>query len=244
MRSATSLEPVPPACTVPNEVFLSHSSKDRAFAERLVEVLRRHRIPVWYSKTDILGSQQWHDEIGRALERCDWFIVVLSPDALDSMWVRRELVYCLQENRFEGRIAPLLHRSCNYRKLLDPSPDTKDRLHRRIRGRLPRVAWNLGRRIRPAWPVIARTADLSRLGQRSRNPCETLDICRHTERGYRPSTKSTGPDQNAAVTAKRTTRPVPGRYRPGGRLRTMSRSGSSRGGNSVSPGGMPFCCSR
>ena len=117
MRSATSLEPAPPACTVPNEVFLSHSSRDRAFAERLVEVLRRHRIPVWYSKTDILGSQQWHDEIGRALERCDWFIVVLSPDALDSMWVRRELLYCLQENRFEGRIVPLLHRSCNYRKL-------------------------------------------------------------------------------------------------------------------------------
>ncbi len=100
-----------------NEVFLSHSSQDRAFAERLVDVLRRHGIPVWYSRTDIRGSQQWHDEIGRALQRCEWFIVVLSPDAVDSMWVRRELVYCLQENRFEGRIAPLLHRSCDYRKL-------------------------------------------------------------------------------------------------------------------------------
>ena len=117
MRSATSLESASPVCTVPNEVFLSHSSKDRAFAERLVGVLRRRGIPVWYSKTDIRGSQQWHDEIGRALERCDWFVVVLSPDAVGSIWVRRELMYCLQQNRFEERIAPLLYRSCDYRKL-------------------------------------------------------------------------------------------------------------------------------
>ena len=26
-------------------------------------------IPVWYSYTDIQGARQWHDEIGRALQR-------------------------------------------------------------------------------------------------------------------------------------------------------------------------------
>ena len=50
--------------------FVSHSHVDQEFAERLVGVLRRHRIPVWYSDTDMQGAQQWHDEIGRALQRC------------------------------------------------------------------------------------------------------------------------------------------------------------------------------
>ena len=97
----------------PNEVFLSHSSKDRSFVSRLVEVLRRHAIPVWYSETNITGAQQWHDEIGRALKRCDWFVLVLSPDAVGSKWVKRELVYSLQQDHFEERIAPLLYRPCS-----------------------------------------------------------------------------------------------------------------------------------
>ena len=98
---------------MPTEVFVSHSHADQEFAERLVGVLRRHRIPVWYSDTDIQGARQWHDEIGRALQRCDWFIVVLSPESVASMWVKRELVYALDQDRFEGRIAPLMHRACD-----------------------------------------------------------------------------------------------------------------------------------
>lgn len=54
---------------MPNEVFLSHSSEDRDFADSLAEVVRAHGIPVWYSDTDIRGAQQWHDEIGAALQR-------------------------------------------------------------------------------------------------------------------------------------------------------------------------------
>lgn len=96
---------------------MSHSRKDRAFVERLVGVLRRQEIPVWYSDAEIQGAQQWHDEIGKALKRCDWFILVLSPDAVASTWVKRELLYTLQQDRFEGRIAPLLFRACDYEQL-------------------------------------------------------------------------------------------------------------------------------
>ncbi len=102
---------------MPTEVFVSHSHEDQPFAEWLVGVLRRHQIPVWYSDTDIQGAQQWHDEIGSALQRWDWFIVVLSPDSVVSRWVKRELLYTLQQDRLEGRIAPLLHRACDYEQL-------------------------------------------------------------------------------------------------------------------------------
>ena len=99
---------------LPNEVFLSHSSKDRPFVLRLVKVLGQHGVPVWYSETNIRGAQEWHDEIGKALRRCDWFALVLTPNAVDSMWVKRELVYSLNQSRFEGRILPLSHRRCSH----------------------------------------------------------------------------------------------------------------------------------
>ena len=101
----------------PAEVFLSHSSKDRVFASRLAAVLGRHGLNVFYSKKSIRGVQQWHDEIGQALARCNWFLLVLSPAAVDSEWVKRELVYALQSKRYRKHIAPLLLKPCKIDKL-------------------------------------------------------------------------------------------------------------------------------
>lgn len=102
---------------MPNEIFLSYSNLDRDFATRLVDVLKRHRVPVWFSPKDVLGAQQWQDEIGGALSRCDWFVVILSPNSIDSMWVKRETAYALQQKRYENRIVPLLYQDCDVDKL-------------------------------------------------------------------------------------------------------------------------------
>ena len=102
---------------LPREVFLSHSTKDRPFAERIAAVLRHHAVPVWYSATNIVGAKQWHDEIGKALARCDWFIVVLSPHSIKSMWVKRELLYALNDSRYDSRIIPISHKPCNHMDL-------------------------------------------------------------------------------------------------------------------------------
>src|SRR5207302_5970780 len=81
---------------IPQEVFLSHSSKDREIASRIADVLRDRGVPVWYSETNLRGAQQWHDEIGQALKRCDWFLLILSKPATRSKWVKRELMYALR----------------------------------------------------------------------------------------------------------------------------------------------------
>ena len=102
---------------LPKEIFLSHSSKDREFALQVAEVLRRHGFAVWFAPFNILGAQQWHDEIGAALERCDWFVVLLSPDSVNSMWVKRELHYALRQSRFEEKIVPLRFVECEVKRL-------------------------------------------------------------------------------------------------------------------------------
>ena len=111
-RVATSL--------VPAEVFLSHSHHDKRLAARLARELRRHGVAAWYSERHIAGAQQWLDEIGRALKRCDWFIVVLTPEAVDSMWVKREVAAALIDKKYNGCIVPLLAKSCDYEQLAWP----------------------------------------------------------------------------------------------------------------------------
>ena len=101
----------------PSEAFLSHSDRNRSFATRLAGQLRRRGIRVFYSRHHLRGAQEWHDEIGAALARCDWFLVVLSPDAVRSEWVKRELLYALQHNQYRGHIAPLLYRTCQPERL-------------------------------------------------------------------------------------------------------------------------------
>ena len=97
----------------PSEVFLSHSSLDRSVANVVADLLRRHGIPVWYSSTEIRGAQQWHDEIGHALKRCDWFVVLLSPNSVVSSWVKRELMFALKEQRYADKIIPVLIEACD-----------------------------------------------------------------------------------------------------------------------------------
>lgn len=102
---------------IPAEVFLSHASADASLADAVALTLRRHGVPVWYSRTNIVGARQWHDEIGAALHRCDWFVVLLSRRSVESVWVKRELVFALQQPRYENRITPVLMEDCDYSRL-------------------------------------------------------------------------------------------------------------------------------
>ena len=83
----------------------------------MAEEIRRHGIPVWYSKTNIMGAQEWHDEIGAALRRCNYFVLILSPNAVRSTWVKNELLFSLNHHRYKNKIVPVLYRNCRYETL-------------------------------------------------------------------------------------------------------------------------------
>ena len=98
----------------PKEVFLSYSTVDSRFATQIAELLKRHGVPVWYSHTEIFGSMQWHDEIGHALRRCDWFVILLSPDSVNSFWVKHEFTFAIRQKRLASRIVPVVFRVCDF----------------------------------------------------------------------------------------------------------------------------------
>jgi hypothetical protein len=101
----------------PRQLFLSHSHKDRLFTAKLANALRDHGIRVWYSEHNIRGAQQWHDEIGAALRRCDWLAVVLTPNAVASTWVQHELLYAVRTRRYHRHVVPILVKPCKPEKL-------------------------------------------------------------------------------------------------------------------------------
>jgi len=103
--------------TLPHEIFLSHSSRDRKCASDLASVLRDHRLNVWYSDSNIQNAKQWHDEIGKELQRCDWFVVLLSKHSVASQWVKMELMYALRKVQYREHILPILIQKCDYEEL-------------------------------------------------------------------------------------------------------------------------------
>jgi TIR domain-containing protein len=98
----------------PNEVFLSYSSLDWEFANQITDLLRSHGIALWHSHSSMLGGQQWLDQIGEALRRCDWFVILLSPNSIKSVWVARELTFALKQKRYNDTIVPIVLEVCDY----------------------------------------------------------------------------------------------------------------------------------
>jgi tetratricopeptide (TPR) repeat protein len=99
-----------------HRIFVSHSHLDNDFGTKFAQDLRRalnDESAVWY---DVLGGlhggETWWEKIVEELTARDVFIVALSPDAMNSHWVRREITMALNEGKF---ILPVLHRSCSIR---------------------------------------------------------------------------------------------------------------------------------
>ena len=89
------------------QVFISAAKSDNAWARDLSERLEKAGIDTWVPVAEILPGANWSREIGRALDRADAMVVLVSPDAMKSDWVRREIQFALGEERFENRLIPV-----------------------------------------------------------------------------------------------------------------------------------------
>jgi hypothetical protein len=72
-------------------VFLSHSSQDKKFVERLAHDLIVRGVQVWYSEWEIRVGDSLVQKISDGIDSSGWLLVVLSAASVQSEWVRREL---------------------------------------------------------------------------------------------------------------------------------------------------------
>jgi hypothetical protein len=91
-------------------IFISYrrSKPDMDFAYQLAADLRAAGHPVWVDVKGIESGGQWNQDIQRGIDDCYAYVVVISPDSLQSDWVRNEMLYALQYRR--GRVYPVLFR--------------------------------------------------------------------------------------------------------------------------------------
>lgn len=76
-----------------HHVFLSYSRKDSPVMEQVRQALRDAGLSVWTDEGIEPGTPLWKDSIEEAIENAACMVVLLSPDAKKSIWVKRELEY-------------------------------------------------------------------------------------------------------------------------------------------------------
>src|SRR5512143_405140 len=89
-------------------VFISYSRKDKEFVRKLYDSLVANDVKAWVDWEGIPLSADWMDEITRAVNGADAFIVVISPDWLASDVCARELHLGLNSKK---KLIPILHRN-------------------------------------------------------------------------------------------------------------------------------------
>src|SRR3981189_1941174 len=73
------------------QVFISHSSKDKAVADVICHQLESAEIPCWMAPRNIEYGSDWTEGIMRGITACRVFVLVFSENANGSGHVRREV---------------------------------------------------------------------------------------------------------------------------------------------------------
>lgn len=93
------------------DIFISYSRRDQEFVTRLASDLDAHVAGVWFDQSTIQAGQKWQDEIMEGIRECKAFILVLSPDAMESRWVREEVNKALELGK---TIFPVIYRPARW----------------------------------------------------------------------------------------------------------------------------------
>src|SRR5512139_84688 len=92
---------------MPKDIFISYSRRDQEFVTRLASDLDAHVAGVWFDQSTIQIGENWHDEIMEGIRDCKAFLLVLSPDAMESRYVGEELTKALELGK---PVFPILYR--------------------------------------------------------------------------------------------------------------------------------------
>ena len=100
------------------KLFISHSSQDDAFVRDLRAALADHGRDGWIDSRELRGGDPLGLKIQRAIEAASAYAVVVSPEALQSKWVGKELRHALKLREERGKEKfPVIPLSLNGTKL-------------------------------------------------------------------------------------------------------------------------------
>jgi tetratricopeptide (TPR) repeat protein len=103
------------------KVFLSHSTRDRGFVDKLAAAMSVAGFNPWLGEIDIESGTNFVAEISKGLKGSDLLLLVWSPDAARSAWTEQEWTSALKQEVEESRIrlGLIMLRQCDRPPLLD-----------------------------------------------------------------------------------------------------------------------------
>jgi len=71
--------------------FISYSTKNQDFADRLYADLQSKGVRCWFAPHDAQGGRKLHEQIDDAIRLHDKLLLILSEDSMNSEWVKTEI---------------------------------------------------------------------------------------------------------------------------------------------------------
>jgi formylglycine-generating enzyme len=90
--------------------FISYSRHNSDFALRLARDLKAAGSDVWFDQLDIPTGARWDDEIEKGLDKSKIFLIILSPESIESQNVKDEIGYAIDAGK---QILPVVLKNCN-----------------------------------------------------------------------------------------------------------------------------------
>ena len=97
-------------------IFISYARKDARFAQKLNSDLKQEGLFTWIDDLSLRSGDDWLEHIAHAIDDSFAVLAILSPDAVNSKWVKRELRYA---DKLGKKIFPLLYKKCNLPHVLE-----------------------------------------------------------------------------------------------------------------------------
>jgi basic membrane protein A len=91
------------------DIFISYTRGDTRFVDRLETGLHALGFTTWVDRRKLESGQNWERELQGAIDRARAVVVVLSPAAVDSDYVRAEYSYAIDKKK---PVVPLVYRPC------------------------------------------------------------------------------------------------------------------------------------
>jgi TIR domain/Pentapeptide repeats (8 copies) len=82
--------------------FISYSTKDQAFADRLYADLQNKGVRCWFAPHDMQGGKKLHEQIDEAIRVYDRLLLILSEASMNSEWVKTEIANARQKELGKG----------------------------------------------------------------------------------------------------------------------------------------------
>jgi len=81
------------------DVFISYSSKDKTFVEKLYDRLTNDNVTCFMDKEKIKDGDNWVTELEKAIKESYAILYVISPDFIESKWVENERTSAIALNK-------------------------------------------------------------------------------------------------------------------------------------------------